>query len=115
MTVSVAEALDTDTASLVTLEDTAGGGYVDGIFVPGAATLRKALGSFQQPSPQQLEFLEGSERKNDVRSVYLNKEVRLSKADGTSTVIIKQGKRFKVVHVGDWNDFGWFFAMASAI
>lgn len=116
MTIQVTEALDADTASLVTLEDDTGA-YVDGLFVAdGTPTVRRALASIQSPTSQQLEYLEGSERKaNNVRSLYLNKEVKLSKDNNLATVVKWNGKSFKVVHVGDWSPYGWFFAMASEL
>lgn len=116
MTIQVNEALDADTASLVTLEDDTGG-YVNGVFVAdGTPTVRRALASIQSPSVQQLEYLEGSERRsNKVRALYLNKEVKLSDGNELATVVKKNGKAFKVIHVGDWSPYGWFFAMASEL
>lgn len=116
MTIQVAEALDGDTASLVTLEDDTGT-YVDGIFTPsGAPTTRRALASIQAPTPQQIEYLEGSERDaNNVRSLFLNKEVFMPR-DGKMATIVRQGTNaYKVVHVGDWGLYGWFFAMGSKL
>ena len=58
MPINVKEAIDSDTAVLVTIEDKDGGGYVDGIFVSASPTSRKALASVQQPTPKQLDFLQ---------------------------------------------------------
>lgn len=114
MPINVAEAIDSDTAVVVTLEDKSGA-YVDGIFEASAPVTRKALASVQQPTPQQLNFLEGGERTKQLRSFYLNKEVQSSSSENSedATIIIKKGVRYKVVFAGDWEDYGWFFAIGA--
>lgn len=115
MPINVVEAIDSDTAVIVTIEDKDGGDYVDGIFIPNPTpTTRKALASVQQPTPEQLNFLEGGERNKDLKSFYLNKPVKTAE-DGTdnSSVVIHRGKRFKIIFVGDWQDFGWLFAIGA--
>lgn len=113
MAINVSEALDFDTAIRVSLENNSGGGWIDGKYVAGTKVLTKALASPQQPTPKQLEFLEGGERRKDLKAFYLNKEVILSYDDSNSTVIIQSGKRYKVVFAGDWETFGWFFAIGA--
>tara|TARA_R110000744_G_scaffold111795_1_gene209985 strand:- start:874 stop:1221 length:348 start_codon:yes stop_codon:yes gene_type:complete len=115
MAIQVSEALDLDTAVLVSLENASGGSYVEGIYVPGATVLDRALASVQQPSPKELEFLEGGERGKDLKSFYLNKEVITSQGDKVATVITHRSKRYKVVFVGDWEDYGYFFAIGAKI
>ena len=113
MPINVSEAIDSDTAIMVSLENASGGTYVQGIYVPGGPAITKALASPQQPTPEQLNFLEGGERTKDLKAFYLNKKVITSKGDKVATVIIQGGKRFKVIFVGDWEPFGWFFAIGA--
>jgi len=115
MPINVSEAIDSDTATIVTLFNSTGGDYVDGIFVPGSETTTRALASVQQPTPKQLEFLEGGERSKSIKSFYLNKEVFTSSDDRTATEILHRGNRYKVVHAGDWLDYGWFFAIGAKL
>lgn len=112
MPINVSEAIDSDTAVIVPLENSTGG-YVDGIYQKATTTVTMALASVQQPTPKQLEFLEGGERVKDIKSFYLNKEVKEADDDGPETVITHRGQRYKVVFAGDWQDFGWFFAMGA--
>lgn len=113
MPIQVTEALDFDTSVIVQLEDSSGGKYIEGIYVPGIPAIRKALASVQQPSPEQLNFLEGGERTKDLKAFYLNKKVVASKGDKIATVIIHRSKRYKVIFIGDWEDYGYFFAIGA--
>lgn len=115
MPIKVTEAIDADTATVVTLEDKGIPTRLDGRPVYPPATIRKALASVQQPTPEQLQFLEGGERTSNTYSFYLNKSVQTADVDtGTpATTIIRRGQRFKVIHVGDWDDYGWFFAIGA--
>ena len=115
MAINVSEALDSDTAVIITLSNTSSGGYVDGIYVQGGTALTKAIASVQQPTPKQMDFLEGGERTKDVKTFYLNKEVITSKNGNTATKMIHRGKTYKTIHVGDWEDYGWFFAMGARV
>lgn len=113
MPIQVSEAIDLDTGVVVTLENTTGGAYVDGKYVPGGTTITKSLASVQQPTPEQLQFLEGGERNKEMKSFYLLKRVNTGSDDQTSSVITHRGKRYKVIFVGDWEDYGYFFAIGA--
>lgn len=115
MTINVSEALDSDTAKVATLIDKNGGGYVDGLFVEASETTRKAMVSFQQPTPAQLQFLDGGERKNDLKAMYSNKELFLSNDGDSATEVVHRGVRYKMVFVGDWNDYGFMFGIGARI
>lgn len=116
MPIKVTEALDSDTSELVVLEDINRGEYVDGIFQEGSKKVkRKALASVQQPTPQELKFVTGGERNKVLLSFYLNKEVYTPKSETgrSATVIIYKSIRYKVVFVGDWSSYGYFFAIGA--
>lgn len=116
MPINVVEAIDSDTSVIVTLEDRDGGNYVDGIYIPVTPSIRKALASVQQPTPEQLKFLEGGERNSDLRAMYLNKQVKVAeKGVNEATIVMHRDKRYKVVFAGDWEDFGWFFAIGAKV
>lgn len=113
MTITVAEALDSDSAITVTIEDATAGGYVDGVYQKGATVSKKALASVQQPTPQQIENLEGGERVKKLLAFYLNKTATAGSNGIAPSTIIYRSKRYKVVQVGDWSEFGWFFAIGA--
>lgn len=117
MAINVSEAIDSDTGVIATLFDKNGGGYVDGIYAPGSETSRKALISFQQPTPKQLHFLKDGERTSDMKAMYINKQVVQTSEDGTdeATEVLHRGKRYKIVFAGDWNDYGFMFAIGARI
>lgn len=115
MPISVSEALDSDTCSRVVLEDHTGGSYVNGLFVQGPATIRKGLGSVQQPTAQQLTLLEGSEKKTDVRAIYCNKKLYLAKEDRSSTLVHHNGDTYKLLKMSDWGVNGWFLGLGSKL
>ena len=114
MPINVSEALDSDTAVIATLFDRAGS-RVDGVWVDGAETSRKALTSFQQPSPKELQFLKDGERTKDLKAMYINKEVFSSTTSANATEVLHRGKRYKIVFAGDWLDYGYMFAIGAII
>lgn len=123
MAINVNEAIDSDTAVIATLFDRSGGGYVDGLYVQASETTRKALISFQQPTPRQLEFLKDGERTKDMKAMYINKEVFTSEPESSTgagdareaTETLHRGKRYKIVFAGDWNDYGFMFAIGAKL
>lgn len=108
MPVNVSEALDTDTAEIVTVERTSGGGYVDGLYQKGTTSTFKTICSVQQPSPDELQNLPEGERDKDIRKFISKKPVRTaSDRDGLiADVVLYKGVRYKVISAGDWDAYG---------
>lgn len=108
MPVNVSEALDTDTAEIVTVERTSGGGYVDGLYQKGTTSTFKTICSVQQPSPDELQNLPEGERDKDIRKFISKKPVRTaSDRDGfIADVVLYKGVRYKVISAGDWDAYG---------
>lgn len=108
MPINVSEALDSDTAELITVKRTAAGGYVNGLYVKGAETTFKALASVQQPTAQDLKLLPEGERNRDVRKFISNKPVRTTNDldDLIADVIVYKSMNFKLINVEDWNAYG---------
>lgn len=123
MPINVSDAIDSDTGVMATLLDHNSGGYVDGISGKGAQTTRKAIISFQQPTPKQLQFLKDGERTSDMKAMYINKEVFLSSPETitgagdavAATEVIHRGRTYKIVFAGDWNDYGFMFAIGARL
>ncbi len=116
MPINVSEAIDSDTGVLATLFDTTGA-YVDGLYVDNVQTTRKAIISFQQPTPKQLQFLKDGERTSDMKAMYINKEVVVTSEDETTkaTEVSHRGRKYKIVFAGDWNDYGFMFAIGARL
>lgn len=113
MVINVSEALDSDTAQLLTVERTSAGSYVDGIYQQGSVSTFKALISVQQPTPKQLEVLEEGERSQDIKLFISNKPLRTAddKDNEVADVVIYKSKKYKLIRAGDWNDYGHTTAM----
>ena len=108
MPVNVSEALDTDTAEIVTVERTSGGAYVDGLYQKGTISTFKTICSVQQPSPDELQNLPEGERDKDVRKFISKKPLFTTKdRDGTiADTVLYKGFRYKLISSGDWNAYG---------
>lgn len=117
MPINVSEALDSDTAEKITVERTAAGSYVDGIYQAGSASTFSALASVQQPTPQQLQILPENERVPDVRLFICNKPILSSRESGSGVadVLIYKGVRYKVISNGDWSAYGHNTVMAARV
>ena len=108
MPINVSEALDVDTAEIITVERDTGSGFIDGLYVKGSTKKFKTLASVQPVTPQDLQTLPEGERNKDLRKFISKKPlITSSDKDGVlaDTVIFK-GQRFKIVALGDWNSFG---------
>lgn len=107
MPINVSEALDLDTAEIMTAERISGG-YVDGVWVKNLPTTFKILASAQQPTPSQLQVLPEGERDSNPRLFISNKPLRtVSDRDGTlADIVIYKGKRYKIIKLGDWDAYG---------
>ncbi len=108
MPINVGEALCPDTAVRVSVERQTGGTRVNGRFVPTPPQIIKMLASPQQPTGSQLKFLEGAEKKMEVRFFICNKPVRTvnDRLGIAADIIIFKGLRFKVIDSKDWDIFG---------
>lgn len=108
MPITVSEALDSDTAEIITVERTSGGGYVDGIYQKGVVSTFKTICSVQQATPEELQNLPEGERNKDVRKFISKKAIRTaSDRDGLiADVVLYKGFRFKIISAGDWDSYG---------
>lgn len=108
MPINVSEALDSDTAEIVTVIRTSNGGYVDGIYVKGTESTFKTICSVQQPSPQELQNLPEGERDRDIRKFITKKLVRTaSDRDGLIADKVRyRGVDYKIISAGDWDAYG---------
>lgn len=114
MPINVSEAIDSDTAEKITVERTAPGGYVDGLYVAGATSTFKALASVQQPTPRDLETLPEGERVKNPKMFICTKKLQTASEDDSTLadVLIVKGVRFKVIQLGDWLSYGHNIAFA---
>jgi hypothetical protein len=117
MPINVSEALDADTAEVVTVERTAGGTYVNGLYVPGAVSSFKMVASVQQPTMQQLQRLPENQRLLDTRMFYCNKVVFTAndRTNGVADHILYKGNRYTVLAVGDWSVYGHTDVIAALV
>lgn len=108
MPINVSEALDSDTAIIITITRMVGSGYSDGVYNEGTESNFKTLASIQQPSPQQLMTLSEGERKQNIRLVISKKPLYVSddRIQRPSDIILYKGRRYKVIQDGDWSDYG---------
>ena len=108
MPINVSEALDSDTAEIVTVTRTSGGGYVNGIYTKGSTSTFKTVCSVQQPTPDELQNLAEGERNKDIRKFISKRPVRTaSDRDGLiADSILYKGFRYKVISAMDWDSYG---------
>jgi hypothetical protein len=108
MPINVSEALDIDTAEVVTVIRTTSGSYVDGLYVKGTESTFKALASVQQPTPDQVMLLPEGERNDNNKLFICNKRVygTEDRDANISDMILYKSKRYKVVQPKDWTAYG---------
>ena len=108
MPINVSEALDSDTGVILTVERTTGSAFVDGLYVKGATSTFKTIGSPQQPTSQDLQTLPEGDRDKDIFKFITKKPVRTvsDRDELAADVIIFKGQRFKIIMVQDWDTFG---------
>lgn len=108
MPINVSEALDADTAEVITVVRTNGGGYVDGLYQEGTETIFKTIASAQQPTPDELEALPEGERDKSIFKFISKKPLFTTKdRDGEAAdVVIHKGIRYKLISSGDWSSYG---------
>ena len=112
MVINVSEALDSDTAEVVSVERTAVGTFVDGLYVKGPVTVFKTLASSQQPTPKQLQVLPEGERDKNPRLFISKRQLQTvnDKTGAVPDIVIFKGARFKIIMVGDWFSYGHVMA-----
>lgn len=117
MTINVSEALDSDTAIIVTVERENGGSYVDGIWVDGTISTFKTLASPQPATAKDRQILPEGDRDKDIFKFITKKPVRgLSDRDDQSAdVIIFKGKRYRIVSPADWDTYGQTTSLGARI
>lgn len=117
MVINVSEALDTDTAQVITVERTSIGAYVDGIYVKGSTSTFKTLASVQQPTPKDLEILPEGEKDKDIKMFISKKPIRTTNDEAKliADVVIYKGNRYKIVSSADWDDYGHTIAMGAKL
>lgn len=113
MVINVSEALDSDTAQIVTVVRTSIGEYVDGLYVEGSTSTFKTLASVQQPTPKQLEILPEGEKDKDVKLFISKKPIYTTDDEARlpADKVIYKGNRYKIIRSGDWDDYGHTTAM----
>ena len=117
MTITVTEALDSDTSILVTVRRTAKGQYVDGIYQEGSESTFPAMAS-PQPAPNEvLQILPEADRTADVRAFYINKKVYTDREERStiSDDIYFEGDWYRVISVGKWQPFGYNLAVGVRV
>jgi len=108
MPINVSEALDSDTAEIITVERTTAGGYVDGIYVEGATSTFKTLASCQPASAEDLQMLPEGERNKRIFVFISKKPIRVTEdreGELADTIIFK-GRRYRVIQNADWSSYG---------
>ena len=108
MPINVSEALDSDTAEIVTVESTGPGGYVDGIYVEGTTSTFKTLASCQPASAEELQMLPEGERNKKIFKFISKKPIQTTqdRENLPADVIIFKSKRWRVIQGGDWSSYG---------
>ena len=115
MTINVSEALDSDTAEIITVERQ-NGNYVDGVYVFGTPIIFKTLASVQQPTSQQLERIPPGQRTTDMRLFISKKPIRGAddRNNIPADIILHKSKRYTVISLGDWQSYGFSSAIGAA-
>ena len=113
MVINVSEALDSDTAEIITVERTSSGSYIGGLYVKGSKSTFKTFASVQQPTPNQLMILPEGEKDKNIRLFISKKYIRTtSDKDGLiADVVVYKGIRYKVISSSDWSNYGHTMAM----
>ncbi len=107
--VQVGEALDSDTAEIVTVERAGAGAYADGVYQAGAITTSKTLCSVQHPTPDDLQTLPEGERRQVVLK-FISRQLIATGDDDAGTVsdvVLYGGERYKIIQSSDWTAHGY--------
>lgn len=107
MPINVSEALDSDTAEVVTVARTTGA-YIDRKFVKNPPTIFKTLASVQPATSDEMLLLPEGERAKSILKFICKKPVYSVKdRDGLpADEISYKGSKYKVVDAADWSSYG---------
>ncbi len=117
MPINVSEAIDTDTAEIITVERLTGS-YVDGIYVKATTPIKfKTLASVQQPTTKDLIRLPEGQRDMDVRKfISLKPLLTASDRDGDpADIALYKSKRYEITVSGDWESYGHTTSMGVRV
>jgi len=117
MVINVSEAIDCDTAEVITVRRYATGSRVDGVWVDGATSTFKALASAQPATPMELQILPEGERDKVVFKFISNKPIRTTQDRDCEQAddILFKGHEWKVINPGDWSSYGHNTVLAAKI
>ena len=109
MVISVAEALDSDTAERIRIRRYDKGRYINGIYRNNMHLDTEALCSVQQPSSNELNTLPEGERDKNILKFYVKKEIKTgSDEEGLpADMIIYRDRLYKVISTEDWQIYGY--------
>lgn len=116
MPVNVSEALDSDTAIIVTIERQSGE-YVDGLWVDETPIVFKTLCSPQPSTAKERQILPEGDRDKDIFKFITKKPLRgVSDRDGLSAdVVIFKGNRYTILSPADWDLYGHTTSLGARI
>tara|TARA_R110000744_G_scaffold20470_1_gene53738 strand:- start:10029 stop:10382 length:354 start_codon:yes stop_codon:yes gene_type:complete len=116
MTITVSEALDSDTAIIVTVERQSGG-YIDGLWVDGTPTIFKTLCSPQPASAKERQILPEGDRDKDIFKFITKKPLRgVSDRDELSAdIVIFKGNRYTILSPADWDLYGHTTSLGARV
>ena len=104
MPIKVNEAIDTDTAELITVIRVTGSAYIDGIYTRGTETTLKMLASVQPLTGRELQALPEGERAKELLK-FISKRVIFSGDDRTelsADIVVHDNKRYKIINSGNY-------------
>lgn len=105
---------DPDFAQTLTLRRTSGSFNDYGEWDSAAPAESSVVGAWQKASDKELVQIDLGEIKQEVRKILTITEVKVSEDDDKlSDRLIWNGKRYKVLHVGDNIDNGYYRAFAA--
>jgi len=117
MVINVGEALDSDTAEIVTVTRTETGAFVDGNYVAGVTSNFKTVCSVQQPKASELQKLPQGERDKDIRK-FISKKILRTTNDRDGVIAdsaLYQGAQYKIIMVENWDVYGHTTAFGARV
>jgi len=116
MPINVSEALDGDTAEVITVSRTTGG-YVNGLYVKNPPTTFKTLASMQQPSHTELQRLKEGQRDKTLFSFISKKPLlTVNEKEGLpADTFTFKGNTYEVINSGDWSSYGHTSGIAAQL
>lgn len=108
MPINVSEAIDSDTAEIITVTRYTGGSRINGIWQPGTPSQFKTLASAQPASADDLQNMPEGERDKVIFKFISKKPIRtVQDRDGEEAdEITFKGSDWRVIKGGDWSSYG---------